>query len=292
MPRMMAAELLKVRKRWLPYTLLLVLLVGAALQVWLAGYGSWLDERNNPEYGFGEDSLRAFALPWSLPALLDGGQFWGAILVGVFASSLVATEYGWGTVRQAIIRGQTRSQYLTIKLIIIVLASAVGLLVVLGIGVIFSILATNLADRPITLDIPGGGGTSVPEIAVMILRAGYGIVPYGLLAFCLAVVGRSTTLGVAGLLFYVIFEGIMLGILGQLGGPAPAISAFLMGHNVSALLAANRIGEGGYSSLAFRENPQPSDLPEPAIAALVVAAYCLVFLFVAFFVFRRREIRS
>src|SRR3990172_3050529 len=149
---MLGAELLKVRKRWMPYVLLLFMVAGAAYVIWLAGYVAWKTDDSE----FPDSALRTFSLPWSLAALLEIGQFWGAVLVGILVSSAVATEHGWGTVRQALIRGQTRSQYLTAKLLGIAIAAAITLLLAFGIGVSFSVLATALADLPITLDVPGG----------------------------------------------------------------------------------------------------------------------------------------
>jgi ABC-type transport system involved in multi-copper enzyme maturation permease subunit len=283
---MLAAELLKVRKRWMPYVLLLVMAAGAAIQIWLVGYVTW----RNEDTEFQQSALRAFALPWSLAALLDAGQFWGGILVGILTASTVATEHAWGTVRQALVRGQTRNQYLAMKLLASGLLAVVSLLLAFGIGVCLSVVATTVADRPITLDVPGG--PSAGDIVLMVVRAGYGVLPYGLLAFCLATVGRSTTLGVAGILLYMFGETILLAILEGIGGAAADAQAFLIGHNVRALLAANRIGLGDYNSMAPRPNPMPSDLPDLAVAGLVVGLYCLAFLAIAFVIFRRRDIRG
>ncbi|MFQ5814365.1 MAG: hypothetical protein ACE5I2_14405, partial [Anaerolineae bacterium] len=62
--------------------------------------------------------------------------------------------------------------------------------------------------------------------------------------------------------------------------------------NVSALLASNRIGIGDYNSIAPRELPLASELPDTAVAALVVGLYCLAFLAIAFVIFNRRDIPS
>src|SRR3989337_122618 len=108
---LLAAELVKIRKRWLVYVLLLVMLLGAAIQIWLAGYSSWRSASDQ----FGDElasALRSFVLPYSLPALLDSGQYWGSLLIGILTASVVATEYAWGTVRQAVLRGHTRRPYL------------------------------------------------------------------------------------------------------------------------------------------------------------------------------------
>ncbi len=283
----LAAELLKVRKRWLPYVLFLFAVAGAAVLIWLAGYG---DGQDGEDFQFRQDALRTFSLPWSIPALLDTGQFWGAILVGILTASVVATEHSWGTVRQALIRGQSRSQYLATKILGIAIVATVSLLLAFGVGVIFSIIATAVADRPITLDVPGG--PSVPDIGLMVLRAAYGILPYGLLAFCLTVVGRSTALGLAGTMLYMFGEAIIVAILQGIGGVAADLRPFVLGHNVSALIASNRIGTGDYNSIAPRELPVASELPDPAIAVLVVGLYCLGFLAIAFVIFNRRDIHA
>jgi len=235
-------------------------------------------------------ALHTFVLPWSLVTLLDTGQFWGSIVVAVLTASMVATEFGWGTVRQALVRGQTRRQYLTVKLLGIIILSTVGLLFVLGVAVAFSLAATAIAGEPITLDVPDG--PSAFDLVLMVLRAGYAIVPYGLLAFCLTVVGRSTALGVAGTLFYFMGEAILLGILHDLGGVAPTIQSFVLGHNASAVLSANTIGTENFNSIAFRNNPLPGDVPDPVVGALVIAVYCAIFLTITYTVFQRRDLES
>ncbi len=127
----------------------------------------------------------------------------------------------------------------------------------------------------------------------MVLRAGYAIVPYGLLAFCLAVVGRSTTLGVAGIIVFMFGESLLLAILGGIGGTAADARALSMGHNVMALLAVNRIGSfQDYNAFSPRDRPLASELPDPGVAALVLALYCLAFLAIAFWVFRRRDVHA
>src|SRR3990172_5827864 len=164
MNTLVAAELLKIRKRWMPYILLLTMVAGAAFLIWLVGYVGYKDD---PAAEFSGEALRTFAFPWSIASLLDSGQFWGAALfVAVLTSSTVATEYNWGTVRQTLIRGEARSQYLVAKLIGIALVCVAFLLVALAIALVFSLLATTVAGEPITLDVPGGA--SVPESGLMI----------------------------------------------------------------------------------------------------------------------------
>src|SRR6266508_4110668 len=160
----------------MPYVLLLVMIAGAAFLIWLVGYVGYQQDAHGE---FAGDAYRTFAFPWSIPALLDSGQFWGAaVFAGILTSSTVATEYNWGTVRQAIIRGQPRWQYLTVKLLGTTTVCVVFLLVALALGILFSILATAAEGEPITLDVRDG--PTAAEIPLMVLRSALGIIPYGM----------------------------------------------------------------------------------------------------------------
>jgi len=287
MDSVLAAEILKVRKRWMPYVLLLVMIAGAAVLIW-PGYAEYqADERSE----FAGDAFRTFAFPWSIAALLDSGQFWGAaVFVAILTSSTVANEYNWGTVRQALTRGQPRWQFLAAKLLGTASVCTIFLLSALAVGILFSILATSIEGESITLDVPGG--PSLPEILLMVLRSAVGIIPYGLLAFALAVVGRSTALGIAGTIGYMLGEGIIVAILESIGGVAADFREVAIGHHVASLIAANRIGSGDYNSIAARELPISGDLPDVWAATLMIFVYCAIFVAVAFFVFNRRDLRS
>jgi ABC-type transport system involved in multi-copper enzyme maturation permease subunit len=276
------AELLKVRKRWILYVIFLVMIVGVAMNIWLFGYVTWLQEKDEAEYAFGFDALRTLTPPYSLAALLDSGQFWGAILVGILVSSAVGTEYGWGTVRQAIVRGQSRSGYLTLKLLgLIALCSAI-LLAALGVGMLFSWVAAMIVDEELS------GSISVGEAVLMVLRAGFAIIPYGMLAFALATVGRSTTLGVAGTLVFIIFESIIAAIFMNFSWSEELVR-YLPGQAASSLIAANYIdGEASYYSMAPRDIE--SDQLDPPAAALVIALYGLALGALTYFVFNRRDL--
>ena len=284
----LATEILKVRKRWMPYVLLLLMVAGAAVLIWLIGYVGY---RDDPRGDYAGEAFRTFAFPWSIPTLLDSGQFWGAaVFVTILTSSTVSTEYTWGTVRQALTRGQPRWQFLATKLLGTSLICIVFLLVSLAVAVLFSILATSAEGESITLDVPDG--PSVPEIFVMILRTALGIIPYGMLAFALAVIGRSTALGIAGTLGYMMGEGIIVAILESIGGIAADFREVAIGHHVASLIAANRIGTGDYTTIAAREVPVTADLPDVWVAALVILLYSAAFAAVAFFIFQRRDLRS
>ena len=287
MTAMLTAELLKVRSRWLPWVLWLVLAAMLALTTF-APYLSWKGDGG----GFLEDFERdAFVLPWSLTAILSTIQSLGSILLGIVAASLVGTEYSWGTVRSCLVRGQPRSRYLLTKLLGLATLGLVLLATAFAVGLIFTVITTHLADRPITLDVPDG--PSLPEVPLMFLRSAFSVLPYALMAFLLAELFHSTAAGVGGGLVYVFVEGIVLAILGNIGGVAADMRLFLVGHHVNAVMELNRIGSESISAgLVLRPQPEASDLLPAAQAALALVAYCVFLAATALWRFQRRDVRT
>jgi ABC-type transport system involved in multi-copper enzyme maturation permease subunit len=213
------------------------------------------------------------------------------MIIGVFIASAVATEYNWGTIRQAVARGQSRPRWLTVKLVGLALFCALLLLIALGFGVVSMIWTSSLAGFDITLDPRGPAELTVAEIPVMILRTGYCVLPYALLAFAITVIGRSTALGATGIILFVIIEASMIGILGVLPGSWEDLRNLTIGHNAASLLAANRIDESVYLSLAFRESPRVEELPDPWVAFTVLTLWCVALLSITYYVFNRRDLR-
>ena len=124
----------------------------------------------------------------------------------------------------------------------------------------------------------------------MVLRAGVGILPYGMLAFCLAVVGRSTALAATGTLIYKLLESILIPSFEGLGGVWADMRVFFIGYYADALIAANRFDRLEYNSLAFRALPEAENLPDPWVATVVLLLYSVVLAGVAFYVFLRRDL--
>ena len=288
------AELLKSRTRWLPFVLLIIMLLGVGVQVWLFGYTQWWDIHNDSNPDVRADvpiAIRTFVLPWALPALLDAGQYWGSLIIGIFIASAVATEYNWGTVRVAIARGQSRESWLGVKIVGLALFCAALLLVALAWGIVSMLVTTSMAGFDITLDPRGPAAMSALDVPVFILRAGFCILPYALLAFAMATIGRSTALGASGIILFLIIESSLIPIFGALPDPWPSFRDLTIGHNAAALIAQNRLDGGEYVSLAPRELPDPAKLPDPWMAFFVLSTWCAALLGATFYVFTRRDLR-
>ena len=293
MRRLIGAEWMKSRTRWLPYVLFLFLIIGVAVQVGLAGVVAYYDERNHiDEYGIA--SAFTFRWPYAILPLLDAGQYWGPVFIAFFVASVVATDFGWGIVRLSIARGITRNQFLSAKLIATALICLVGMLAALGIGIAASLVATALMEDPTKYAVVAAvtDEPSLSEMPLMVGRAALAVLPYGMLAFMLAVLSRSTALAATGVLIYKLVESSAVGILGALGGTWGAFQNLFIEHHVAAVLSVNSSGYPDYNSIAFRAVPDPADTPEPWVAALMLVAFCVLFGAVSFWSFATRDLNS
>lgn len=291
--RLLYAEWMKSRTRWLPYVLLLFLFIGVVIQIGVAGVATYFDERNHiEEYGF--NSAFTFRWPYAILPLLDAGQYWGPVFIAFFVASAVATDFGWGIVRLSIARGVTRNRYLSAKLIATAVICSVGMLVALVLGIACSLVATALMEDPTKYAVVAAvtNEPSLSEMPLMIARATLAILPYGMLAFMLAVLSRSTALAATGVLVYKLIESSAVGILGALGGTWAHFQNLFIEHHAAAVLALNSSGFPDYNSIAFRAVPDPSDTPNPWLAAAMLVAFCVVFGIVSFWSFARRDLNS
>lgn len=293
MHKLMFAEWMKSRTRWLPYMLLVFLIIGAAVQIWLAGAIAYLDERNHiDEYGI--NSAFTFRWPYAILPLLDAGQYWGPVFIAFFTASVVATDFGWGSVRLSIARGIRRPDFLTAKLIVTALLCTVAMLLTLAIGITFSLMATAIMEDPTKYAVVAAvtEEPSAGDMPLMIARAALTVLPYGMLAFMLAVISRSTALGATGVLIYKLIEGVLVAIFGGLGGSWAHLQNLFIEHHASALLAQNNGAYPDYNSIAFRALPRSADTPEPGISAVMLVVFCVVFGVVSYASFLRRDLNS
>jgi hypothetical protein len=127
------------------------------------------------------------------------------------------------------------------------------------------------------------------DFLVMVLRTAYCMLPYGLLAFAVTVITRSTAMGIAGTMGYMTIEGIVVALLST-GGDILQDSRYLfLGHSVTVLMAENRFNDLDFNTIAFRDLESP-DQPGIWTATAVIAVQSMLFTLAAFFVFLRRDI--
>lgn len=221
-----------------------------------------------------EEYRRRASFPGVVGAVFDHVNGLGGVFTVILAGASMGSEYDWGTLRTQLCRTPDRVAFLLAKVGALVLVLAAGTSMALGFG---------LALGAVLAFLVGGAGSpdaaTIALVPLALVRALFVLLPYALLAVCLAVARRSLLAGVAGGLLYLVFEAGLgaLAIFASLGQPWRTLYGLTIGQNIGALTLLN--------SHAFGLQPEvlagtlrPATTPSALQAVVVVTAYCAVFL--------------
>jgi ABC-type transport system involved in multi-copper enzyme maturation permease subunit len=232
-----------------------------------------------------EEYRRRAVFPGMIGAAFGHINGLGGLLAVVLAGAAMGSEYEWGTLRLQLARTPDRRRYLAAKVITLGLLVVAGTVVTVAFGVVLGSLLGRIMGSATTPD-----AASLAALPLAVVRALYVLLPYVLLAVCLATFRRSLLFGVAGGLVYLALEAGFgaVAIFSALGEPWRTLYGLTIGQNINALTALN--------SRAFGLHPESlapalraDALPSPVQATVVVAAYCVV-LFVTTLRFLRRDL--
>lgn len=208
--------------------------------------------------------------------LLQGTMF---ILVSILAAASLGGEYGWGTLRTVLTKGTGRWQFLTAKLVALMLMALTGLIVA----------AASVALSSLAIGLFGLGGDLLPRSAEWLdvpLKTGmllYSFLPYVMLALLATALTSSTAAGITAFVVYYFVETTLKPVLENFDW-FERVSEYLISTNVTTVLQTS----AGEVSVSFNggEAAETGTLH----AVLVLAAYTFVFGAAAFWLFQRRDI--
>lgn len=127
-----------------------------------------------------EELRKNFTLPNGITASVAGFSSLGPIAIGpllimILAVSLVASEYGWGTLRTVLSGGISRWRFLSAKVLLLLWLSC-GALALISLAAIVSSLAASFAS-PVNSDELTGSGTW-SDVVIVLFKALYGLLPF------------------------------------------------------------------------------------------------------------------
>lgn len=284
MIRLIGSELFKLRKRLMTRVLLfvlmgiLILIPFLLLAITNAGVGQGggqMGQRLNNLLGL------STALPFSFSLIAS----FGSVLAIILAASSIGNEYNWKTIRTALISSESRFKFLTAKLISLAILVFIGMLA----GVVVSFL-TSLVTNALghyAFDFSFATGSYFWEQFLQFWRTFFIIVPFSLLGFMMAIVGRSAMPGIATGIGVYFLEGIITTFMTLAGGWIAKVPFYLMTANANAITALNNLPQGfrGGNGAGSVEN-----VPTAGHGFLILSIYAVIFLFLAYYLFKKRDV--
>ena len=285
MLRLLSSEIYRLVRRWMPWIMLGLIVVTAFLFYFLiwASINAQLQAVKSgtipaPPEGTAQltETLRQIAPDRVAQFGVGIVAGLGSVMLIVFAASHVGTEFGWGTFRTLLAHGASRSGFLVAKTVSLVLYAFVFIVV----GTLAAIGASYAVSA--VAGISFGSGVDLAEVARVAAKSGYTFLPYMALALAIAVWSKSAGAGIAAGLVVYFAEGLVATILVSLNKDYAQIVNWGLSRNASALTRAGAAAAG--------QDPTASTLPDPTRAAIVLGAYCVIFIVLAYWRLRSRDV--
>ena len=191
----------------------------------------------------------------------------GGLFAVIFGAAIAGSEWTWGTLKNAVARGQSRSYYTLVSFASVAFVVAIGLLMAFVIGVIAALVAANLAG----VSTAGlGDSDTLGRLPEQFVRGGIAITMEGAIGFAIATLARSQLAGIgAGIALYfaTTFATVFL----------PDIVKYLPFSVATASVATGTgsgagFGRGGFQAAALDANTALLLVIVWLIVALAVAA--------------------
>ena len=223
-------------------------------------------------------------LPVALPFALGLLSSFGSVLAVILTASAMGSEYNWRTIRNAVVSSESRTKLLAAKLVAAGIFILAGMVMGLVAGMIMSLITSAIGGY--SFDFGFATGSYLWDQFLQFWRTYYVLLPYVLFAFMFSVVGRSAMPGIALGIGIFFLEAIVTGLMSLAGGWIARIPDYLPGANVRALNALSDLPSG----FTMGGGGPATQLPDAVQAALILAAYDILFLAIAFYFFRKRDV--
>ena len=283
--RLIGAELFKLRKRLMTRVLLFVLVgIMILLYLLLLAVSKVVIPAHGPEE-IGEIQ-NLLGLPLAIPFALSILSSLGSVLAVILMASCIGNEYNWRTIRTVLICSESRFKLLGAKLISTGTLILIGLAVGVATGFVMSLITTAIGGYSFDFSFATGG--YLWDQFLQFWRTFFVLIPYVLLGFLFAIVGHSAMPGIAlgiGILF---LESLITTFMRLAGGWIAQVPDYLLAANVRAITSLANLPQGFNQGMGVGNTSV--QMPGVIHAFITLGIYSLVFLVVAFYLFRKRDV--
>jgi len=148
----------------------------------------------------GARALALVTFPGAYDLILSFMLGFGGLVAVIYGAAIAGSEWGWGTLKNAVARGESRTRYVlgTFAAIVVMVAAGLALTFVLGVGI--ALVGASLAG------VSSAGLTDADTLArlpALAARGWFSVVEQAALGFAIATLARSQLAGIgAGIAFY------------------------------------------------------------------------------------------
>jgi ABC-type transport system involved in multi-copper enzyme maturation permease subunit len=260
MTGLLAAEWIKLRTRWMPRVVLLLLMLQSL---------NFVGRRST-----GQGDHAAILLPegWVI-ALIFAGLI-GPYIWPVLGGSWAGGEYGWGTIGLVLSRRPVRIQFVGAALVTLLLFTAIGLIALMVTFSAACLLVVALTHTP-AFDASLLGPTFLVTLGKSYLAVVFVLGFYLALSYTAGTVFRSSTMGVAIGIGSSLAQLILASMFSRLGGLWAVLAAHFPFQYGQALVA--RMAAGAFPSGAGPASIDPGT-PQIGESLLFLTIYLAVLL--------------
>ena len=251
--RIFVATLRKLARR--PASFVTLGLLVALLAIILLAVSATTSQRNGRA---AEEALVLVTFPGAYTLILSFILGLGGLFAVIYGAAIAGSEWTWGTLKNAVARGESRVGYQLLTFAAIALMLGIGAVIAFVIGVGVAVIGANIAG----VSTAGlGDAATLASLPELLGRGWIAIVAEGALGFAIATLARSQLAGIgAGIAVYFgeQFAGIFL----------PDVVKWLPFNAANAAVSTSggvNIGGGGDGGILGRL--------EPNTALVVVVAW-------------------
>lgn len=290
--RLTGMELYKIRRRTMSKVLSSISIIATLSLFGLIALAAFLTISNSTPPETVRNFTEALRLPRSLALIEQLLLTLGQILIIILVSTIVGGEYNSGTIRLMLTRGPTRTQFLLSKVGAAIACVGLGVVAITILGILTGLLL-NLTTGVVP-DFAFFSAAWSAHVLLYLLIIMLGLFTYAMMALFLSTLGRATATGLAGVLTWSFLIEPVIEVISNFGrniiGPTgtffQSLPDYLIGTNISALLANQ--SQYVFPSSSVAPIAPVSDLH----ALLVLAAYILIFIGLAWWITMRRDVTN
>ncbi len=270
MGALIGAEWVKLKHRWMPRIIALILFAIVALLFWAIGTGA-----NRTDLIF----------PRGMLAALLAAGFVASFLWPILSGAWAGNEYSWGTLRMVLSRRPNRIQYLAASLGILVVFVIITMVVTMALSLIEGAVVAGLTGHSAVFTAGLGSSFTLVLLKTFVATI-YVACFYLVLAFAAGTIFQSPAAGIGIGIGFSIAQEVVFGIFTALRGPWKVIADHFPSSYAGSL--PQRIATESIKAFGGQNAGTPS-VPESIIG---LAIYIGILVALTVIVVQRRDVTA